>query len=180
MIKQLFASTPEDACFDLAYKLSFVLHEGAVSRGYKGYLPWDAGKCRTTDDDFYHWGFSACSEPEGVTVMKGNTVMISSNKQMRPLSNDTIRHIHNAVRPYADKAVLTVLLHLYELTINDFDLYVPIDAIAEAANLPAGIVDHALSELPVQTKTLDNGEDGYRIEGSYMHIPAILHLLTQA
>ncbi len=57
-MKQLFLETASSDCFNIAYKLAFYLHEGACSKGYKGYLPWDADKVRKTNDDYDKWGFS--------------------------------------------------------------------------------------------------------------------------
>lgn len=178
-IRSLFRDAPAEDSFDLAYKLSFVLHEGALSKGYKGYVPWDTNKNRTADDDIYDWGFSACSEPEGITVMKGNAVLIASNKSEKLLSSDNIRDIINAVQKYHDKNNLRVFFGLYELTFNNFDLYVTIDEIASSCKVPTDMVESALDSLPIQAKTLADGRDGYRIEGSYMHIPTVLTLLTQ-
>ncbi|MEK3796086.1 helix-turn-helix transcriptional regulator [Paenibacillus sp. FSL R7-0204] len=40
-IKLLFEQTPAKERFTLACQIAFYLHEGIVSNGYKGYLPWD-------------------------------------------------------------------------------------------------------------------------------------------
>lgn len=178
-IKALFQETPAEESFDLAYKLSFLLHEGSISRGYKGYIPWDTKKDRTSNEDFYKWGFSACSEPEGVSVMKGNSVFVSSNKLAKPITASDIREVYNAIQPLSDKNTLQVLYGLYELTVNDFDLFVPPEMIAEKCKLPLDAVEAALDNLPIHLKTIENDEQGYRIEGSYMHIPSIL-VTTQA
>ena len=178
-IKSLFQESPQNISFDLAYKLAFVLHEGAVSKGYKGYLPWDCNKNRTQDEDFYKWGFSACSEPEGVSIMKGNAVLIASNKLAKPVSSNDLRELYNALQRYGSKDNLRVLFSLYELTINDFDVFVEFNELVEKCKLPSDIVEKAIDNLPIQTKLLEDGKDGYRIEGGYMHIPTVLMLLTQ-
>lgn len=170
-IKSLFEATPEKHCFDIAYKLAFLLAEGALTKGYKGYVPWKTDKIRTEDDDFYEWGFSACSEPEGNAVVKGNSVFISSNKQARAITNTDIREVYNAISPFAEKNNLRVFFALYELTASDFSLFVTVEAISEKCNLPAIVVEEALNKLPIQL--CPNGSN-YRIDGPYMHIVPVL------
>lgn len=134
-IKALFLKTPENECFDLAYKLAFYLHEGACSKGYKGYIPWDADKERKTDEEYYKWGSSVASEPDGVTVMKGNTVLISSQKHHHEFDGNELMDIWSEIQRYADIERLTVFLALYELTREDYNLFVDIETVADKARL---------------------------------------------
>jgi len=175
-IKALFQTTERTAVFDLAYKLAFLLAEGTFSKGYKSYVPWDTEKIRNDDDDFYKWGYSACSEPEGNSFMKKNSVFISSNKQYKPITNQEIRNIYLAIEPLCSKNTLKVLYGLYDLTVHDFDLYVSLKDIAEKCKLSENETETALDNLPVQ---LGPNGAGYRIEGSYMHIPPLLMMLEQ-
>lgn len=85
-IRSLFEPTSKIESFSLAYKLASLLHEGACTRGYKEYVPWDTGKNRCDTDEFCKWGFSACTEPEGITVHRGNSVFISDNKIAKPVA----------------------------------------------------------------------------------------------
>ncbi|MDR0916924.1 MAG: helix-turn-helix domain-containing protein [Oscillospiraceae bacterium] len=180
MVKRLFADTAETECFDTAYKIAFYLHEGAATRGYKGYLPWDTDKARVTDDDFYRWGTSICSEPEGVTVHKGNAILVSSQKRAREKESNEIMDIWCEIDRYADVDRLIVLFALYELTRRDFDLFVGADAIGEKCGFSVEKVREIFKHLPVQHKQLDNGGFGYRIEGSNMHVPTLLSLFAAA
>jgi len=175
-IKALFQATERTHVFDLAYKLAFLLAEGTFSKGYKSYVPWDTEKVRNEDDDFYKWGYSACSEPEGNSFMKKNSVFISSNKQHKPVTNQEVREIYLAIEPLCNKNVLKVLYSLYDLTVSDFDLYVPLSDIAQKCKLSESETEFALDNLPVQ---LGPNGIGYRIEGSYMHIPPMLMMLPQ-
>jgi transcriptional regulator with XRE-family HTH domain len=176
IIKRLFTNTPGNESFGLAFKLALYLHEGAVSKGYKDYLPWDAGKERKSDKDYYKWGSSVCSEPEGVTVMKGNSVLLVSDKYHRQTEPNEITAIWSEIQKYADIDRLTVFFALYELTREDFNLFVGIDSIAEKAKINEEKVHEAFKWLPIHRKRLDDGSFGYRIEGSNMHIPALLRL----
>lgn len=175
-IKALFQSTDKKEVFDLAYKLAFLLGEGALTKGYKDYAPWNTDKVRNEDDDFYKWGFSACSEPEGNSCVKQNSVFISSNKYYKPITSTEVRNIYLAIEPLCDKNALKVLYGLYDLTVNDFDLFIPLNDIAEKCKLSESETETVLDKLPVQ---LGQDGTGYRIEGSYMHIPPMLIMLTQ-
>ncbi|MDR0905863.1 MAG: helix-turn-helix domain-containing protein [Oscillospiraceae bacterium] len=175
-IKNYFVHTPENECFDVAYKISTLLHEGAISKGYKNSLPWNVNKTRKTDDDFYKWGTSICSEPEGVTVHKGNTVLISSQKQDRELMGNDVMSLCSAIDKYADFDRLVVFFALYELTRRDFDLFVGADKIGEKCKFSEDKILEIFKWLPIHHKQLDDGSFGYRIEGSNMHLPALLSL----
>lgn len=175
-IKSLFAATPEKHCFDLAYKLAFLLAEGALTKGYKGYVPWRTDKIRTEDNDFYKWGSSICSEPEGNAAVKGSSIFISSNKQARAITGTDIREVFNVIAPLAEKNNLRVFFVLYELTLNDFDLFVPIELISEKCNLPITTVEESLDTLPIQL--CPNGKN-YRIDGPCMHLVPMLLMMTK-
>lgn len=79
----------------------------------------------------------------------------------------------------ATKNTLKVLFGLYELTVNDFDLFVQIEAINDKCNLSEEAVQSALDNLPIQIKDTDDGQTLYRIEGSYMHIPPMLLMFRE-
>jgi transcriptional regulator with XRE-family HTH domain len=49
-IKALFKETDEKDCFELAYKLAFLLAEGAFTKGYRSYVPWDTERTRSDED----------------------------------------------------------------------------------------------------------------------------------
>lgn len=178
-IKSLFKESPSDISFDLAYKLSFIIHEGAVSKGYKAYIPWDADKIRSSDKDFYKWGFSACSEPEGTSVMKDNTVLISSHKYHQETDPNELMAVCSEIQKYSDIDRLTAFLTLYELTRKNLDLFVNIKDISEKSKMSEDKIREAFKWLPIHHKRLDDGSFGYRIEGSNMHIPVILMLLIK-
>lgn len=176
-VKALFEAAPQEDVFSIAYKLSTLLHEGACTRGYKSYVPWDTDRNDGTTEDCYKWGFSACSEPEGITVHRANSVMISDNKSAQPVTPAELRDVYSALESLCDKNTLKVLFGLYELTIKDFDLFVTIDAIKEKCKLSEDTIRTALDNLPIQMKDTDDGQTLYRIEGRYMHFPAILLML---
>lgn len=168
-IKALFEKSTPENCFDLAYKLAFLLAESTF---LKGYIPWDKSKVRLADDDFYKWGYSACSEPEGNAAVKGNSVFISSNKRQHAITNTDIRDVYNNLSLFSDKNTIKVFFALYELTVNDFDLFVSKEKISEKSGLPLNTVEAALDKLPLQ---LCRNNESYRIDGAYMHfVPMLL------
>ncbi|MCL2665106.1 MAG: hypothetical protein FWE82_05790 [Defluviitaleaceae bacterium] len=70
---------------------------------------------------------------------------------------------------------MKVYFALYEMTADNFDLFVPLDAIAKRCGISEETAEKALDCLPVQT-----GPDGtgYRIEGSHMFVPPLLMMLA--
>lgn len=174
-IKTLMEEAGREHCFDLAYKLAFVLAEGSFTKGYSAYAPWDTTKQRTNDDNaFYNWGYSACSEPEGHALMRGNSIFISSNKRRYNITNSVINDVYNVLQPFTDKNVLRVFFTIYELTIHDFNVYASKEEIAEKSRLSVGTVVNVVDKLPF---IIDINEDNYRIDGPYMHLAPLLLML---
>ncbi len=176
-IKTLFQMSPENESFSIAFKLSTLLHEGAVTSGYKKYVPWDTNKNRSIMEDCYKWGFSACSEPEGTTVHRANSIFISDTRIAQPVSPTEIRDIYSFLENIFSIDTLKVFFGIYELTKRDFDYYVSIEDIKTKCKLSIETIYFALDKLPIQIKDTENGETLYRIEGCYMHISPILLLL---
>jgi hypothetical protein len=177
-IKSLFESLPGEEAFQTAYRLSFLLHEAACTKGYKSYVPWDTDKNRGLEPELYKWGFSACSEPEGITVHCGNAIFISNGTLHNPLTVSQMRDIYLSLERLCDRNVLRVLFTLYDMTCRDFDLYVSLESIAKQCKLPENDVVAALDNFPVTAKDIDGGTL-YRIEGSFMHVPPLLMMLRE-
>lgn len=108
--------------------------------------------------------------------MKGSTVLISSNKHHHETDSNELMEIWSELQKYADIERLIVFFALYELTRKRFDLFVSSSDIAEKASISEEKVKEAFKRLPIHHKRLDDGSFGYRIEGSNMHIPALLLL----
>ena len=62
-LKDYFVSLPEKEAFENAYRIAALLHEIAVTDGYKKFTPWQEKDYST--DNVSSWGLSICSEPEG-------------------------------------------------------------------------------------------------------------------
>lgn len=175
-IKALFEAAPAESAFHNAFRLSVLLHEAACSRGYKGYIPWDTAKNFGLEDIPHKWGSSACSEPEGCTLYSGNGIFIADTVSYAPPTPAQIHDLYLAIERLADKAALKTLYALYELTMHDFDIYVPASDIAAKAKLTQEETEKAIERIPVIIKE-DNGQTLYRIDGPFMHVPPLLLML---
>ena len=177
-IKKLFEDSPQDEAFSIAYRLSTLLHEGAHTKGYKSFVPWDVNKQRNKPDDFNTWGFSACSEPEGSTVHRANSVFIADYSISKPVTQREIHDIYTILESLCDKNTLKILYAIFELTARKPDLFVSINDIAVKSKLSADAIISVVEKLPLQAKDTMEGEALYRIEGPYMILPAILLLMV--
>ena len=174
-IKELFQEMPEEECFSLAFKLAALLHEGAVSRGYKGFLPWNADDQYGLDKEPYKWGVSICSEPEGATAHIRNGIFFSDQKYYQSMSRGNIAALYETLQTLGNLNVLKTLYALYELTVADFDnLYASVGEIARQAHLSDDTVRQCLQLLWTEE---DPAKEGYfRLQGSCMHLPALLQM----
>lgn len=176
-IKELFQATPEEECFSLAFKLATLIHEGAVSKGYKAYLPWNADDQYGLDKEPYKWGMSICSEPEGATAHIRNGIFFADQKYYQPMEGGDMVEVRQTLQKLGDLKVLKTLYALYELTVADFDMYVSAEEIARQAHLSEDAVGLCLQLLWVQEQPDNEGH--YRLQGAYMHLPALLQMFLR-
>lgn len=173
-IKDYFSALPERASFENAYRIAALLHEVASTDGYKKRIPWQEKDYSV--EDVSSWGFSVCSEPEGSTGRKNNSIFFSLGKGCVPPNGSQLRDLRLTLEQFSDISVLKVLYALYALTLSDFDLYVTVDEIAHEARLKIGEVENALKDMPVTVKE-DGGEFKYRLDGAFSHVPSLLSFL---
>lgn len=173
-LKDYFSALPKKESFENAYRLAALLHEIAVTDGYKESIPWQEKNYST--DIVSSWGLSICSEPEGSTGRMAESVFFSLGKAFQTPNISQLYELSLAMEHFSDLNVLKTMYALYELTIGDFDLYVALEDIASKANLPADETRQALEKLPITVKE-ENGELLYRLEGSFCHMPALLTFL---
>lgn len=174
-VKDLFRETAKEECFSLAFKFATLLHEGAVSGGYKGYLPWRDEQQYGLDKEPYNWGVSICSEPEGATAHIRNGIFFSDQKYYQSMSRGDIAAICETLQTLGDVNVLKTLYALYELTVGDFDHgYASVTQIARQAHLPEETVRGCLQLLWTEEDPEESGR--FRLPGSYMHLPALLQM----
>ena len=170
-IKDYFSALPEKTAFENAYRLAALLHEAASTDGYKNRVPWKEKDYSV--DEVSSWGLSVCSEPEGSTVRKNNSIFFALGNGHIPPNGAQMRDLKITMEQFSNLNVLKVLYALYGLTLSDFDLYVTADEIATAAHLKVEDVETAIRDFPLTVKEED-GVFKYRLEGSFSHIPSLL------
>lgn len=173
-LKDYFASLPEHAALGQAYRIAALLHEAVATDGYKKEVPWQSRDFST--DNVAEWGLSVCSEPEGCTVRKQNSICFTLSEKFSAPDNIQLHKLSQKLSRYSELDALKVLFALYSLTLYDFDLYVSAGEIAEAARLPVKLTEGILSSLPLTLKEED-GALMYRLDGANSYLPSILMLL---
>lgn len=175
-LKDYFVSLPEKESFENAYRLAAMLHEIAVTDGYKKFIPWQTKDYST--DTISSWGLSICSEPEGSTGRMTDSVFFSLGKAFQAPNISQLYELSLVMERYSDLRVLKTMYALYELTIKDFDFFVSLEDIAAGAHLQLEETKQALEKLPLTVKE-EKGELLYRLEGSFCHMPALLTFLLK-
>jgi len=175
-LKDYFTALPENASFTDVYRIAALLHEIAVTDGYKKSIPWKAKDY--SSEPVSAWGLSILSEVEGSTVRNSGTIMFSNAASDDGISDPDaakIREIMVALRKLSDMDTLKVLYSLHSLTNSDFDLYAGTAEISERANLSIIQTEAVLENIPLTVKE-ENGELRYRLDGAFSHIPPLLTL----
>lgn len=173
-LKDYFTALPEKEAFEKTYRIAAMLHEIAVTDGYKKYMPWQEKDYST--ENISDWGLSVCSEPEGSTGRMTDSVFFSLGKAFQTPNISQLYELSLAMERFSDLRVLKTMYVLYELTIKDFDLYVSLEDIAVGAQLSPEEMKQALEKLPLTVKE-EKGELRYRLDGSFCHMPALLTFL---
>lgn len=174
MLKAHFSSLPEHSTFGQVYRIAALLHEAAATDGYKQQVPWQSRDYST--NDVAEWGLSVCSEPEGCTVRKQNSICFTLSEKSTAPNNIQLHRLSQKLSRLSEPDTLKVLFALYSLTQQDFDLYVTAAEIAEAARLPVSLTESILSSLPLTLKEEDRALM-YRLDGANSYLPSLLMLL---
>lgn len=179
-IKELLKAAPEEETAELCFKLASLLHEGMVSHGYKGYIPWDSDKQYGLEASPQKWGTSICTEPQGCTVHRQGMLFFSLRKYWQKATGGNVHDICAELSRLSDRKTLKVLFTLFELTAENDD-HISAEVLAEKAGLSEQQVIEALESLNVSVREDDgqSGQASYRIEGGSMHIPPLLMLLAK-
>ena len=120
------------------------------------------------------WGYSAFSEPDMTTVMRGQSVFYSKNKSL-DFNDERIGRICTLMKMLSHRDHLRILAALYELTVHDEKAYISVEKIAEKSNLAPDIVSECLEEQLFPYLQAQNKQ--YRIRGEAMAILPILSIL---
>ena len=170
-IKDYFTALPAKASFENAYRIAALLHEIVSTDGYKNKVPWKEKDYSV--NEVSSWGLSICSEPEGSTGRKNNSIFFSLGGGYISPNGAQMRELKGTMEQFSNLNVLKVLCTLYELTVSDFNRYVAANEISTAAHLNVEEVETALKDLPLAVIE-ENSEFKYRLDGSFLHIPSLL------
>ena len=165
MIKEYFSDIPEGESLNKVFCLAALLHEIAVSDGYKKFLPWN--EKNYAEENQGRWGLSVLNDPSGVSFRNEELILFGLNKEYKRPKVSEIREIKASLNVLSDKNVLKVLYAIQDLTIQDFDIFVSVDEIAAGAKMSADDVEKILDNLPMTI----NDEGKYRIDGSMGYLP---------
>lgn len=195
-IKNFFVDLPPKEALESAYHLAALLHEAAISDGYKTYIPWQEKDYST--DDISSWGLSLCSEPEGSTGRSGRSIFFSLGKGVPSPTPAQLHGLSLTLKRFSDLRILKVMYVLHSLSIKDsgFHLtagetsstaqlspslgadYSSADEIAALAQLSVEDTRIALEQLPLLIKE-EHGRLLYRLDDSFCHVPLLLSFLFQ-
>lgn len=175
-IKDYFSVLPEKAAFESAYRIAALLHEAASTDGYKSRAFWKEKDYSV--DEVSSWDLSICSEPEGSTGRKHNSIFFALGDGYVPPNGAQLQDLKMRMEQFSNLNELKVLYALYGLALSDFALYVTADEIAAAAHLKSEETEAVLRNFPVKVKEED-GIFKYRLEESFLHIPPLLSFFYQ-
>lgn len=174
-IRNYFTELPEKESFEKAYRIAALLHEIAVTDGYKKFLPWKKDRDYSADE-VGRWGLSLSVEEEGCTGRKNNYITFSLGKAETASMISDLRTLSLSLEKLSQIHVLKVIYVLYGLTSGDSGFYMSCEEIAQEAQLSVSQVEEALKQLPLSLKE-ESGSRLYRLEKSFSYIPPLLPML---
>ncbi len=182
IVRKALIAIPDNERYDYAFKLAAVLHEGIVSNGYKAMPFGNMTELSGSNEKSYYKGLgSVCSEPDGDTAYFDSSVFISDRKYREKASEAVVQNIYSLLRKLSINCnTVTVLFALYELTADDFNLYVSLEEICQKCSLAETNTEECLNMLPIQIKDIENGKKGYRINGAHMILPPLLMMIGRS
>ncbi len=170
-IKDYFMALPEKGAFESAYRMAALLHEAAATDGYKNRAYWQEKDYAR--EDVSSWGLSICSQAEGSTGRKHNSIFFSLGKGYVSPKGAQLGEIKTTLEALSDLNVLKVLCLLCERTLADPKGYVTVQEIADAVHLKVEEAETALEKLPLSMKE-EESVCSYRLDEAFLHIPSLL------
>lgn len=120
------------------------------------------------------WGYSAISEPEFTTVMRGQSVFYSNNTAL-DMSGERIDRICGLLKDLSDRKCLLVLAALYDVTARDENHFASVAEVAGRAVISEADASECLA---TSLRSYVYERDGkYRIRGEQMVAVPILSIL---
>ena len=117
------------------------------------------------------WGYSNMTSPEVITIMRKGGVFFTKPGPLQ-LSTGDIRRIRGTLRPFLEKDALRAAAALYQLTCRDEERFAGAGEVAAACEMEAERVEEILSDTLAEF--VDKNREGYRLEGRYQFVPALL------
>ena len=179
-LKGYFENVSPDTVFRDSFRTAVLLHEVLCWKAY--YLdsgPWGKEKNYWLEDPPHKWDFSAANNPYGSTVYAGGGIYFASNRAYTPPKQPEILELSMQLKKLSNRNTLRVMYALYDLTTDDFDRYVSLEEICTGAKMTEEDVLTAMEDLELTVMESEDGELLYRIDGSRMHIPALLLMLRK-
>ena len=128
------------------------------------------------------WGYSCLNFPEITTLMHGDSVFFSANRDLKLSSNYRIRELCAMLKIFSDVHHMKTMYAIYNLTVHDESTYADIESISEKSGLPVQTVTPCIENalFPYLCEKHEADEIRYRIEGRYMHIIPLLSMLIHS
>lgn len=171
-IREHFAALPEKQAFEDCYRIAALLHEAALTDGYKERLPWKEGRDYATDD-VSSWGMSVHVSDAGCTERRRNGIFFSLGRGQRIPTGYQLRTAAAQLKMLGDPDVLATLCALYDCTNGTEEGGATAAEIARSAHLPEEKALAALEQLPVKELPQDAGKQ-YRPDDSYQLLAPLL------
>ena len=171
-IKDYFKDQPENESMSSTYRLAALLHEVAITDGYKKHLPWKENKNYSTES-MHSWGLSISSEPEGSTARNNNCICFTLGKEYAQPTISELRNISLFMKQLSNLNYLKVMFALYHSTLSDFDLYISVDTLAAETALHLSEIEAYLKDLPVEVKE-EKQQLLYRLKPHFYILPPLI------
>lgn len=175
-LKESYKALPKEEKADFVFKAAASLHILILS-DYVGAPPIKFNEAleHIAKDE---WGYSSYYEPKITTTMRKSSVFFSDNK-CKFYSNTDINKVCGIIKVFSVPNNLKIAAAIYQLTVHNEDIYVPIKEISEKS----GISEEKVAERVTNDllEFIDEKEDEkglYRFKGMYMNIIPILTLFA--
>ncbi|MBQ8496071.1 MAG: helix-turn-helix transcriptional regulator [Clostridia bacterium] len=125
------------------------------------------------------WGYSCLNLPELTTLMHGDSVFFSANRDLKLSPDYRIRELCAMLKIFSDVHHMKTMYAIYDLTLHDENAYTDIESIAGKSGLRKNEVISCINDalFPYLREKNEADELRYRIKGMHMHIVPLLAML---
>lgn len=175
-LKDRYETLPKEEKADFVFKTASALHT-LILLDFVGGPPikFDEAMKHIEKDE---WGYSSYYEPKITTTMRKSSVFFSDNK-CKFYSNTDLNKVCGIMKIFSVPDNLKTAAAIYQLTVNDEEIYVSINEISEKSGLSEEKARKCITEELPDFINEKEGEEGmYRFNGMYMNIIPILTLFA--